>query len=382
MSAAEKGGSKRSNSKRSKASRSWHCADEPDDVVFAVCQRFLQRAAQSKKGVATAIAREMASEFGASHLNRERVYALVWEGVRRGMVFFRPPRGRALAQRIIDIYALEKHVRDHEQIEIVNVRGKEAFAAVCDVGADLVLELIKHLRDQGRDVVHLGLGSGASAMNVAKRLSRLLRSEPECPRLVVHAISAGGFAVDTPNRDSPLTYFGFFEDILPEVEFVGLFGPTVVAQENYEQLKQTVGMRESFEKRHQIDIIVTSLARRRDQHGLLQRFLKTVAAEEELRLLEEADWVGEIQFRPFSRTSPIVTDHGVRAVTLFEIAELVELARQPGKYVVLLSAPCLECSRTRAEALQYLLREPQLRAWTHLVTDVRTAMELIRVGRS
>lgn len=365
------------NRKESKR-RHWHAAGEPDELVFAVCQRFLQNAATSKKGVAAAIAKWVKLEYGRPYLNRERIYRLVWEGVRRGMVFFRPPCEQYLAQRIADIYGISQYAQDHERLRVVNVRGRETLASVCEVGADLVLKLIKKLHHHGRDPVHIGLGSGASARHVAKRLAQLLRTEPECPSLVIHALSAGGFALNSPNQDSPITYFGLFEDVLPKVGFVGLFCPTVASEESYAQLKETLGVKESFERRQEIDIVVTSLAMRWDGHGLLQRFLQTVRATEELKLLEEAGWVGEIQFRPFSRSGPIVTHRGVRAVTLFEIAELVELAQKPNKYIVLLSAPCSVCDQTRAKALQHLLGVPALRAWTHLVTDVRTALDLIQ----
>jgi len=367
-----------SNGQTARKRRRWQPGREPDDVVFAVCQRFLARAGESKKGVASAIAEQIRTEFDRPDLKREHIYALIWEGVHRGMVFFRPPCEQSLAERIAKIYGIPQYSQDHDRIHVVNVRGPEAFSSVCEVGADLVLRLIKKLKTHGRTRVHLGLGSGASAMNVAKRLAKLLRTDPDCPDLAIHALSTGGFSVENPNRDSPMTYFGLFEDVLPNVEFVGLFCPTVVAQGSYEDLLQTVGVRESFQRRHEIDIVVTSLATRWDKHGLLKRFFKTVGATEELKRLEDQGWIGEIQFRPFSRTGPIVTGSGVRAVTLFEINELVALARKPNKYIVLLSAPCLICRETRAKAVRHLLGVPELRAWTHLVTDVQTAMDLIK----
>jgi hypothetical protein len=67
----------------------------------------------------------------------------------------------------------------------------------------------------------------------------------------------------------------------------------------------------------------------------------------------------------------------VRAVTLFELSDLVRLARTEGKYVVLLGGPCGECGHTKTPALLPLLSEPDLRLWTHLLTDVETAKELL-----
>jgi hypothetical protein len=67
----------------------------------------------------------------------------------------------------------------------------------------------------------------------------------------------------------------------------------------------------------------------------------------------------------------------VRAVTLFDLPDLVARVRRPDKYVVLLAGPCSECGKAKTEALVPLLTRPTLRLWTHLVTDVQTAGELL-----
>jgi hypothetical protein len=64
-------------------------------------------------------------------------------------------------------------------------------------------------------------------------------------------------------------------------------------------------------------------------------------------------------------------------VTLFELDDLAALARREDKYVVLFAGPCGECGHTKTSALVPLLTEPRLRLWTHLVTDVQTASELL-----
>jgi hypothetical protein len=88
-------------------------------------------------------------------------------------------------------------------------------------------------------------------------------------------------------------------------------------------------------------------------------------------------WVGDVQYRPYSATGPIIADTGVRAVTLFELSDLVRLAETPDKAVILISGPCHGCKQSRSRALLPLLAEPSLRVWTHLVTDVRTASEVL-----
>jgi DNA-binding transcriptional regulator LsrR (DeoR family) len=69
----------------------------------------------------------------------------------------------------------------------------------------------------------------------------------------------------------------------------------------------------------------------------------------------------------------------VRAVTLFELDELVAIAkdRSNGKYVVLVAGPCGECGATKKNALRPLLANERLRLWTHLIVDAKTAKELL-----
>lgn len=365
------------NRRPARRSRRWHPADESDELVYSVCRRFLSETPKTKKGNAQAIADWVREVFDQTDFTRERVYATLWEAVRRDMLFFRPPCELSLAEGIVSRFALAQDRPDKNVVRVVNVRGNEANTAVCEVGADTVLELIERLAASGKREVHIGFGAGASAMMVAKRLAKLIRSEVRCPNLVLHALATGGFSVDNPTRDAPITYFGLFDDALVDVQYVGLFCPTVVECSRYEELKNALGVRESFARRGEIDIVVTSFAAADDDHGLLRRFLESAGGQDSLRLLADEGWLGEIQFRPFSPRGPILTDRGVRAVTLFEIAELVALAQTPGKSIVLLSAPCIRCGRTRTSALRAILRTPELAAWTHLVTDARTARDLL-----
>jgi DNA-binding transcriptional regulator LsrR (DeoR family) len=94
----------------------------------------------------------------------------------------------------------------------------------------------------------------------------------------------------------------------------------------------------------------------------------------------KAGWVGDVQFRPYSAEGPLPENVcPVRAVTLFELDELVRIAkdRTNGKYVVLVAGPCGECGETKKNALRPLLANEQLRLWTHLIVDAKTAKELL-----
>jgi len=55
----------------------------------------------------------------------------------------------------------------------------------------------------------------------------------------------------------------------------------------------------------------------------------------------------------------------------------VRMARSGEKYVLVVAGPCAKCRATRTPALRPLVEEAGLRVWSHLVTDVRTARELL-----
>lgn len=376
----------------------WHPSQESDELVFAVCDRFLSylsrqydprsnRSDTEKMGSASALAEWLNKTWGRKDLTRERIYPLFWEAVRRNYLFLQPPRELHFAQRIAEIFQVAQYADDKETIQVVNRRGPDASTHVATVGADLVLSLIKRLgkkkKEQGAadPRVHLGLGGGFSAMMFAKRLASRLYSDVKCPPLVLHALTAGGFLVDQPQK-APVTYFSYFDDLLVETEFVGLFAAPVVPSADYRQVVAHPGVHESFDRADEIDIVVTSFASAHDEHGLLSQYLRHLIKKGELdrQVLEEMaamGWVGDVQFRPYSTTDPIVEGCPVRAVTLFEIADLVERSRRPDRYVVLLAGPCSECGTAKTSAVLPLLTQPSLRLWTHLVTDVQTAAAIL-----
>jgi len=286
-----------------------------------------------------------------------------------------------LAQRIADTYHVGRELGDQREVQVVNVRRPEAIRHVTSAGAELVLSLVEKIGRRKRPV-HIGLGAGYSAMMVARHLADRIRSDPDCPGLVLHALSAGGFQVDKPQR-SPITYFNYFDGALTKVDFVALFSHTIVPNDDYERIRKSPGVQKAFERADEIDIVVTSFAWAHDEHGMLRQFLKHLVDAGELesdtiRRMLDAGWTGDVQFRPYSATGPILEECPVRAVTLFELSDLARIAHTEGKHVVLLARPCGECGTLKTEALRPLLTEPSLRLWTHLVVDVDTAGALLK----
>jgi hypothetical protein len=86
-----------------------------------------------------------------------------------------------------------------------------------------------------------------------------------------------------------------------------------------------------------------------------------------------------VQYRPFTAQGPITEGKSVlRAVTLFELDDLVKLAGRDDKRVIMIARQCGKCGRTRASALKPLLTENSgLRVFSDLVLDTETCKELL-----
>ena len=195
--------------------------------------------------------------------------------------------------------------------------------------------------------------------------------------MVLHALTSG-FHVDNPHT-APVAFFGLFRELQDQIGYVGLFAPSVVKAREYTKVKMQPGVKEGFDRKRDIDVVITSLASRKDDDGALNQFLRDDARTQ--LLLEKHGWVGDVQYRPYSARGPIQQQTPTRAVTLFELDELVKLVKQNDKHVILTAGPCGRCGRTREDALLPLMNNPQLKLWTHLVLDLGTAEQLVDLAR-
>ncbi|NMC21462.1 MAG: hypothetical protein GYA33_13705 [Thermogutta sp.] len=370
----------------------WHPAQESDELVFAVCDRFLaylgkqyasedeEKRENRQRGAASAVAEWVKRTYGRDDLTRERIYPLFWEAMRRQYLLLRPPRDRLLSRKIVERFALQGRRAEEDAVQVVNVRGADAPYHVSSAAADVIYDLVHRLKGR-REKVHIALGAGFSSMMVARRLAQRVYSDLECPPLVLHALSSGGFLADQPYK-APVTYFGYFTEVLPKVEYVGLFSETLVSSQEFDRVRSNPSVHRSFAMADEVDIVMTSFAAANDPHGMLGQFLHALledgaVTQQDIDRMKRAGWVGDVQFRPYSARSAIFDECPVRVVTLFEIADLVRLADTPDKYVVLIAGPCSECGMLKTEALLPLMQNPDLRLWTHLVTDLGTAYALL-----
>lgn len=347
-------------------------------LLLDICEVFLDKQPHEGRQEADATAptaKQVAERVNAlwaergvdeKRLSREDVYGAIFEARRRDLFRIAPPSDESLQTRLCDRFGIEP---DRLRVAASESRQVEH---VCTVAAKLTAELIARVAAQRNgERVHLGFGAGWTTRVVAYQLALRLQTEPNVPPLALHAVSSG-FAAEL-TRTAPVTFFGFFEGISRDIREVGMFGPPYVRRSEYTATKNRVGVKDAFDEKDQIDIILTSLAAQSDPHSGLRTAAKRARA---LAELERREWVGDLQNLPYSATGPI-TGVGHRAVTLFELQELVGLAKGGKKHIVLVSPPCPTCGRTRAEALGPLLTQQKLKAWTHLVTDMPTARELL-----
>ena len=348
------------------------------DLLYEVCDRFLK--GEKVHAIADHLNHELKTKDTTEEITREQVYRFL--DVARDARYFwlRPPLEVHLRQRLADRYRL-----DGRHISVVPVRGASTLNQVALEAAWLTLDLIKDVarhkasqagRDRSPEPVHLGLGAGFSTRAVVQHLVGLLRTEERCPALTIHALSAG-FPGEQPSV-APVAFFGLFDTLDLGMRYVGLFAAPVVRTRDYPAIKEDPDFKETFDAASQIDIVISSLASAADEHGTLNAYLRQ--APRDAALLRRAGWIGDLHYRPYSSTRPLLVNTERRAVTLFELADLAALAKTPHRHVVVLSAPCGRCGRTRNDAIRPLLDAPDLRVWTKLIIDVTTAEDLLDEG--
>ena len=265
-----------------------------------------------------------------------------------------------------------------QQVDTLIAAADTALKVIKDIQGKLPRDPDEPLQGKkDRPAVHVGFGAGGTTMLVARYLAERLRSEVVPPRVVLHALSSG-FNVDDP-ATAPVAFFNFFHGI-PGVKYRGLFASAYVKWQDWTKTRTNVGVRESFAQKDKLHVVITSLASQKDDDGELNRFMKLheeLGQKTRALLDDEEGRVGDVMYLPFSDRGPITRPTEVRAVTLFELDELVAFAAEPNKAVILVAGPCGRCGRSRSDALMPLLVQPSLDVWSHLVIDDRTAMECL-----
>jgi hypothetical protein len=208
--------------------------------------------------------------------------------------------------------------------------------------------------------VGLGLGPGRATLEFCGFLNDRLKFVHEGLQLRLVAITAGSPA--TLLENAPISFLNMLPQHLVERK-LGLFAETLVRARDFHPLRDHTGIKEAFGAKNDIDVIVTAMGDFEDPHDLLALFLKD--SGQDLKALQRRGWLGNVQYRPFTADGPVhEAPDDLRAVTVFELEDLVERAKDRSKEVILMARQCGLCKRppVRARALRALVNNPSLRA--------------------
>lgn len=296
-------------------------------------------------------------------ITRAKVYDLFRDAADHGWLRFVAPPDDELRRQ------LKKCFPFLQGIEVVQTRR---FEDVAHSAAQMLLDLVRaHKPSQDSDrLVHIGYAGGYSMRAVAQNMAESLRQPvADFPgRMSLHALVAG-FHLTDPTTD-PNAFFTYFVDprLTVRTEFVGLHAPAIARVDRIGEIKATEGIKESFDRRDEIDIIVTSASRYSDKckHSQLYSVLNRIPPPK---------YRCDILWQPLSEDGPI-DEPETRAVTVFDLHELPDFIANR-KSVLLVLGPCAACHEPKTDVLDTVLnlRTPLI---THLVVDSRSAAEVLR----
>ncbi len=332
------------------------------EVISALCRWFCEGKT----------AQQMA-DFANEHLplrtrmTREVPYKLLQKAGSRGWLQFRPPPPESYRGPLRDRYEYL------QELKVVH------SVALADVARETARELLRMARPWAGKRLHIAFAGGHSMRELARALAReLCEPRKKLPKQICFHALAGGFDPGDPTTN-PNGFFNYFvrEDIADvEIEFHGLSAPAIVPSDKSSVLEEVGDIKRAMDAVEYIDIFVTSGASWHDPHSALRKRMED--SRDSFDVLEKAGCVGDIQWRPLSRSGPITTPTLQRAMTLVDLSDLPALIRK-GKRVLLMLSPCGVCHRPKGDLLDCVLNleEPLI---TDLVVDSRSARQMLAGG--
>jgi DNA-binding transcriptional regulator LsrR (DeoR family) len=319
------------------------------------------------------IAERLQKEFGKDlKITRETIYPLVEEAARQHLVRLVPPVELALRQQLVARFP----GLAEDEVEVVETTGPDDNEKVAALAAEKALAaLVRIAKTKPGEAVGIGLGPGRATLEFCRYLGPRLQMHDQALKLLLVAITAGCPA--TMLENAPISFLNLFPEHLVQRRKFGLFAETLVRVGAFKGLAGHTGVKEAFAAKKAIDLVVTAMGDFHDPHDLLCMFLKD--SGQDLAALRKRGWVGNVQYRPFTANGPAhERPRDWRAVTVFELEDLVKLAEKRSKEVILMARQCGMCDRTRAEALRPLLTNPKLKVFSTLILDAATARELLQ----
>ncbi|MEX2213693.1 MAG: hypothetical protein WD768_06175 [Phycisphaeraceae bacterium] len=267
----------------------------------------------------------------------------------------------------------------------VDVVATAMLETVAMSGAQFVFQLLREMVAGGKynHGIHIGVAGGRILRSVMQSLSQefikaftgdgagLLSDVPT--KLTLHALGAG-FNIDDPTTDPNAMFTRFlFDPAIPvETKFVALHAPPIVHSDELEGLKKLDGICEAYERRNELDIVLTGLGTWKDTTGLLRCYMEK--DPQSIKQLNDEFVLGDLCWRPVGENGPIETPTRIRAMTLLELHELAGLIERGGK-VALFCGPGVG-GLTKTEVLEVILANNQ-HLINYLIIDSRTARELV-----
>ena len=348
--------------------------DTPVEEMVRVCQLFVQ--SRLKQLSIAEVARELSRDTGKQY-TRVDVNRILAKAFQQRLFVVRPPPNMELEDELYRRYKAPPG-----SIHVVSAALGGASEAVAADAAHDSLRLIRKLAREkpAGSCVGVGLVGGGTVQRVAQLMADEMRAEPDLPPVVLHAACAG-FDPERPET-APVTFLGYFADVPAVRACVALFAMPAVEVADYGRELNTSIPCKSFDRAHEIDLVITSLAAYRDKHNILRDIARLTNTEDDD--LADQGIVGDVAYAPYGEYGPLEIKRGYRAVTLFTIPDLVSRSRQRFKEVMLVAGPCRMCEADlvhreqslRADALHPLMTVAELRAWSQLYIDTTTAAQL------
>jgi DNA-binding transcriptional regulator LsrR (DeoR family) len=314
------------------------------------------------------ITERIQKDYAATTFNRQSAYQILLKAAKANRLRFVPKASFVLSSRL---------KTQCDWLADVKVVHTTEFEDVAYQGAETLLTLVQKVNADAGRKVHIGFAGGHAMRRLAQIFAQLLdESDARLPEtLVLHALVAG-FDVFDPTTD-PNTFFTLFRNrtsVNTRFEFVGLHTPPVVTASEYDALRNSEGIRESYEHAKDLDIIVTSAADWSDRHSTFRKYMEKSAGCSDV--LVKSGCVGDMLWLPIGPSGPLEVQTRIRSMTLIELSGLPALIKK-GKYVLLVLGPCAVCQRTKSRILSGILNSEE-RLISHLVVDTRSAKEATR----
>jgi DNA-binding transcriptional regulator LsrR (DeoR family) len=350
-----------------------HLPEEPDAraLVFRAAELFLQGQLSIRE-----IAEKLQGEFPkhASRINRESIYPFLAKARAYGYLTLNPPCEENLANEITKKYGCKPG-----SVHVVDCPSRASIENVSVVAAKCAIQALKEISLSVAGSIGVGLGPGRASRDFCVAFGELLKNEPKLPKLNLVAISASG-----PARQ-PLYHAASFFNLFPQSSVdqqIGLFAETLVESRSIQEIRRRPGCREAFGAVDGIHLVVTSMGDLQDSHALFRMWYDEwyEPSEHKAKPAWWKDAIGDIQYRPYGKEGFIKEKPGdLRAVTLFELEDLVHLAEKRDRHVILIARQCGLCSdgSTKANALRPILENKHMRVFSQLVLDSPTAKKLL-----